>query len=482
MHTMPMVVVILFVGQRTGDPPEPPDRIALWEVVGKFVKPVEIAASDAELPKLYKLRANAAAKELELRSDEFKNGRGTLFVCLGAGRRLLESKLTLAQPNEVRTVVENYVSVARWIESLNQDRVEAGAIKPQDFEMTRYFRIDAEIMLLRLGGTLPVMAKTSAKAKAAELKPIVSFPASKLPAPKNQVNDGGPIVALVREAGNGEGESARLPPFVKVQQFSIDPNEPELQRLYKERANSAITELSLRHEEFMTGRGNDSTLQDAALRTRNARWELIDDAGQRLGLLKDYRDFAATIHERYKYGCLAAGAIERLRFPHINAAVDVARSAATSEGIGRSQLKAGLPTEATDNPPELRDDWEEPEFAKAKHYKIDETEKELWRLPKLRMNVAISATRHCYREFRVGRGTMDTMLTFARLARDARLDLAGNSEKRQQILTEYRDLMLAIENLNQARFNAGAIKQQDLEQSKCERLGAEIDLLRTKPK
>jgi hypothetical protein len=150
----------------------------------------------------------------------------------------------------------------------------------------------------------------------------------------------------------------------------------------------------------------------------------------------------------------------------------------------QSVLTLRLP--APDVAPEADDEYEGsvplPDFVMAKRYKLDAKEDERYLIPKQRMNRAIEEVGFRFKSYRVGKGSLDHLFESAATARDIRLELTGDPKHRLTILTEYRDFLQAIEKLNQVRFDAGALKEKYLEQSRYERLGAEIDLLQAKQK
>jgi RNA polymerase sigma factor (sigma-70 family) len=83
-----------------------------------------------------------------------------------------------------------------------------------------------------------------------------------------------------------------------------------------------------------------------------------------------------------------------------------------------------------------------------------------------------------YQEFLSGKGQLDNTLDSARRLRDTAVEMARTPEQRLQPLRAHRAFAEALANLNQARFAAGAIKQEDMEMTKYELLDAELRLLR----
>jgi hypothetical protein len=122
-------------------------------------KPLEPAKGDDEERKLLKERYNAALRELQSRFLIFEAGKGTLETLSDAAKRVLDSELELCvKPAERIGVREKYLELARVAEKVQQARRDAGNASIADLEQARYFRIDAELKLLR-------------EKKAAEAKP-----------------------------------------------------------------------------------------------------------------------------------------------------------------------------------------------------------------------------------------------------------------------------------------------------------------------
>ncbi len=125
---------------------EPVDRNPFEELV----KDVEFLKADTPERKLMKDRCDSARRELWLRYDEFKVGRGTLDSLIGAGIRVRDSALEIAATREGRVkILEAHLALTKSQVELDKARFQAGAIKEQEYQRTLYCRLDAEIRLLR---------------------------------------------------------------------------------------------------------------------------------------------------------------------------------------------------------------------------------------------------------------------------------------------------------------------------------------------
>ena len=113
-------------------------------------KAVKVEAGDDELRRLLKERYNAAVGELHDRTKEFLAGRGTLEYLFDAHRRLTRAGLEVYEkPADRVALLQKNLDQAKEVEKVNQARFDAGRIASQDLHRSRYFRLDAEIELLR---------------------------------------------------------------------------------------------------------------------------------------------------------------------------------------------------------------------------------------------------------------------------------------------------------------------------------------------
>jgi ribosomal protein L20 len=114
------------------------------------VKPREPATSDDELRKLLVARYNSAVKQLEGRYNDFLTGMGALDIVVSVARRVTDSDLELADnPANQIAIREKLVDFLKTVEKLEQARLETQEIGLIDLEFTRYWRLDAEIQLLK---------------------------------------------------------------------------------------------------------------------------------------------------------------------------------------------------------------------------------------------------------------------------------------------------------------------------------------------
>jgi len=81
-------------------------------------------------------------------------------------------------------------------------------------------------------------------------------------------------------------------------------------------------------------------------------------------------------------------------------------------------------------------------------------------------------------EHTVGRGTIDVMMEVARNARDSALEMIADKDQELEVRRGYYLLMNYVEKLEVARFNNGAVKQQDLEYARFARTDAQIQYLK----
>ncbi len=122
-----------------------------------FVQPrsLKVEASDSHIARLLKQRYNAAQGELRERYTFWLQGIGTLDQVYAAARRAGEARLEVIDPPTDRVaILREKVEFARTVERQaaairrNRKRSEAPFA---DEACSRYFRLDAEIELLRAG-------------------------------------------------------------------------------------------------------------------------------------------------------------------------------------------------------------------------------------------------------------------------------------------------------------------------------------------
>jgi RNA polymerase sigma factor (sigma-70 family) len=122
----------------------------------------EVGFRKGDSPELaiMKERFEYARQEVQLRWDEFKSGRGTLDILIGAAGRLRDSGLDLAETKDGRVkILERYSLIVHEFWKLNQARFEIGAIKAQDYLQTQYMYADARLRLLREKESKPAVGQ-----------------------------------------------------------------------------------------------------------------------------------------------------------------------------------------------------------------------------------------------------------------------------------------------------------------------------------
>lgn len=110
-----------------------------------------------------------------------------------------------------------------------------------------------------------------------------------------------------------------------------------------------------------------------------------------------------------------------------------------------------------------------------------EADEALLRLLKERLDAATGELELRFDEFKVGKGTLVVLLDVSIAKRDAALALTTDVNARAELHKAHVDLTGAIVRLNQARHDAGAIKLQDLLQSRRHWLSAQIAMAQDKP-
>jgi hypothetical protein len=113
-------------------------------------KPLKAGPSDDELQKLLIDRYNAAISELEDRYNEFLAGHATLDLMEGVVRRVASSGVELKKKPEDRIALrEQLLDFMKRMEEIQKARFDAARIPQADVQRARYFRLDAEIQLLK---------------------------------------------------------------------------------------------------------------------------------------------------------------------------------------------------------------------------------------------------------------------------------------------------------------------------------------------
>lgn len=113
-------------------------------------KPLKPEPGDDELRKLLKDRYNAAATELHERYADWLVGRLMNNTLTDCAQRLLTAGLELSDKSADQVaLLTDFVALAKEAEKLTQAHFDSGRRGRGDLEQIRYFRMDAEIRLLR---------------------------------------------------------------------------------------------------------------------------------------------------------------------------------------------------------------------------------------------------------------------------------------------------------------------------------------------
>jgi hypothetical protein len=108
------------------------------------------AVRSANLNELLQERKEAARKEYVGRAKEFLVGRGTLDFLHEVTLHLRDAELTIAkQEAERRVILERHWARCKSIEAINKQRNDEGRIPTKDYLESRWYRLDAEIDLIR---------------------------------------------------------------------------------------------------------------------------------------------------------------------------------------------------------------------------------------------------------------------------------------------------------------------------------------------
>jgi hypothetical protein len=142
----PMTLVFVQEQPPKGEPEVNPKVLA-------FLKPVAVEATDTQLQKLLKERHNVAAKYLQERVKQYKEGIRDLTYVFDAVKLVVQAKLDLATDQQARIeVFEETVAVTRLAEEHLSNLADELAKKKitmpaADLELARYARLCAEVEL-----------------------------------------------------------------------------------------------------------------------------------------------------------------------------------------------------------------------------------------------------------------------------------------------------------------------------------------------
>jgi hypothetical protein len=108
------------------------------------------AGTRKQLRELLKAQRDAAKVEAQARMQEFQAGRGMLNIGLDAHRRLLQAELEYVESKEDRVNARvAYLEAMMLMFNVIKTRYEAGKISIADLKESEYYRLEAEINLLR---------------------------------------------------------------------------------------------------------------------------------------------------------------------------------------------------------------------------------------------------------------------------------------------------------------------------------------------
>lgn len=109
------------------------------------------AALSADVNRLLHERREAARIEYDARAKEFLAGRGAQAFLHDVVRHLRDAELAIAkQDAERREIQEGHWARCKSIEGVNKGRFEQGRIPTKDYLESRWYRLDAEIALVRV--------------------------------------------------------------------------------------------------------------------------------------------------------------------------------------------------------------------------------------------------------------------------------------------------------------------------------------------
>jgi beta-lactamase regulating signal transducer with metallopeptidase domain len=137
-------------------------------------EPLEPAAGDHELVKLFKERHNAALKSLQGQYERAQIDAAMPMVTItlaAAGRTLLDAELALSSSKDNVPLYERYLELTKFFEGRAAGLLKAKIAGPADFDAAREARLDAEIKLMQAKYmTSPMPRRTGANVQALEVR------------------------------------------------------------------------------------------------------------------------------------------------------------------------------------------------------------------------------------------------------------------------------------------------------------------------
>jgi hypothetical protein len=131
--------------------PAPPELLKEVELPALLkAKPLQEDPKDDELRKLLKARYNEAVAETSIVYVQYVRINGRLDSFIEATQRLLKAGLELHEnPTEQVKLLNQYMELTKDAEKAAKLRNDSGQAHPSELPRARYYRLDAEIQLLR---------------------------------------------------------------------------------------------------------------------------------------------------------------------------------------------------------------------------------------------------------------------------------------------------------------------------------------------
>jgi hypothetical protein len=107
-------------------------------------------APDDEMQALLNARFDSATKALRAERIKLDNGKSTFEAVYQAARRVRDAEVELSTtPDGQITALTKHVALMLQFERDAAKRIDTGALAPGDAEAPRYWRLNAEVELLR---------------------------------------------------------------------------------------------------------------------------------------------------------------------------------------------------------------------------------------------------------------------------------------------------------------------------------------------
>jgi hypothetical protein len=139
-------VVLAGPAWSAGQQPRGPDE----KVPIRLGQPLRIDPKDDAVRKLLKERYNEALAEARARHALILAGKTLVDETFDAFQRFVNAGLEVADTPAARVaLLKQYVELAKEVERIVSERVQAGQVQRADLHRARYIRLDAELQLLR---------------------------------------------------------------------------------------------------------------------------------------------------------------------------------------------------------------------------------------------------------------------------------------------------------------------------------------------